>query len=227
LDEAADLGFGDAFKLLREIDFAEADSRMFDAGKELGKKGWFVGPLMSPQGLFRALEETDRFMKERYPVEHLIEMTEKPDDFRWQQTILEAIESYRDGRHRVAVLSLFPAIEALARVQVRQPLDVEDVDSITEVNINASGKIKAHGEEEFHLFGAWKASIYGFVDLRWNGGADMLSDDPSELNNINRHWALHGVDDPERWDPIDAHRLLQVAAVLAFEKSFPDTTDKT
>jgi hypothetical protein len=45
------------------------------------------------------------------------------------------------------------------------------------------------------------------------------------LANIDRHWAMHGADDPERWEPTDAHRLMQVAAVLVREETRRSTTE--
>jgi hypothetical protein len=216
-----------AFERLRKIDFEEVTERARVAGRELGERGWLVGPLMTSQGLFRVLKgDTDQIMKERYPVEHLIEMVREPDDFRWQKTILEAIYSYREERHRVVILSLLPIIEALARERVLPRVDMDEIDAINSLNRKANEETKARAKEQLSLLAASEASIVGFTETRWAGSPDMLKDNPSKLSNIDRHWAAHGADDPERWDPVDAHRLLQVAAVLAHEKVYRGMADK-
>lgn len=224
LNKPLDSVFEGVFETLREIDFQEVNDKMLSAGRELGERGWLVGPLMTAQGLFQVLEDTDSIMKERYPVEHLIGLVEQPDDFQWQKMILEAIQSYRDERYGVVILSLFPVIEAL----IRERADGVDADGghISEVNKRVYVETETRAREEFHLLAAREASILGFVEARWEDSPNMLSDDPSELSNINRHWAVHGKDDPGRWNPIDAHRLLQVAAVLAHEKRYLSAADE-
>ena len=199
-----------AFEPLREINLEEVTEKARVAGRELGERGWLVGPLMTPQGLFRVLEgNTDQIMKERYPANHLIEMVREPNDLSWQKTILEGIYSYRDGRYRVVILSILPVIEALVRERVQHRVDINEMGSVTEVNIEANKQTEARAEEEVFLLAASEASMVGFTKPRWdNTGPNILEADPSELSWIDRHWALHGADDPERWDPIDAHRLL-------------------
>jgi hypothetical protein len=216
-----------AFEPLREIDLEEITEKARVAGRELGERGWLVGPLMTPQRLFRVLEEdTDQFMKECYSVDLLIGMVEEGDNSRWQKTILEAIYSYRDGRYRVAILSLLPVIEALVRERVQHRVDTDGIDAIGSLNREANEETKSRAEEEVFLLAASEASIVGFIEPRWVGSPDMLEGSPSQLNNIDRHWAVHGADDPERWNSVDAHRLLQVVAVLAREKEYRGTTDE-
>jgi hypothetical protein len=225
--ETIDSELKTTFERLRELDFEEVTERARVAGRELGERGWLVGPFMTSQGLFRVLEEgTDQIMKERYPVDRLIGMAEESDDSRWQKTILEAIYSYRDGRYRVVILSLLPIIEALVRERVHHRVDTDGIDAISSLNRKASEETKARAKEEVFLLAASEASIVGFIETRWVRSPDMLKGDPSKLSNIDRNWAVHGADDPERWDPVDAHRLLQVASVLAYEGRYRGTTDE-
>lgn len=227
VNESIDFGFTDVFSSLKELDLGKIDEKMLSAGLQLGKRGWLVGPYITPQGLYRALEETDEFMKKHHPVDQLIEMVQESDATRWQKTILEAIHSYRDGRHRVVVLSLLPVIESLARERVHHLVDTDEEGRIGRVNIEALEETEARAEENFHLLGAWEASIASFIKERWINSPNMFSCDPPRLSNIDRNWAVHGKDNPERWDPIDAHRLLQVAAVLAHETRYRSTADES
>lgn len=227
LKETIDLELESVFERLRELDLEEVTERARVAGRELGERGWIVGPFMTPRGLSRVLEEdTDQFMKERYPVDRLTEMAEESNDSRWQKTILEAIYSYRDGRYRVVILSLLPIIEALVRERVHHRIDKDGIDAISSLNRKASEETEVRAKEEVFLLAASEASIVGFIKPRWVDSPDMLKGNPSNLSNIDRNWAVHGADDPERWDPVDAHRLLQVAATLAHEKRYRDTADE-
>lgn len=229
LKEAIDFEFKSAFERLTELDLGEITDSARAAGRELGRRGWIVGPFMTHQGLFRVLKnDTDRAMKERYPTDSLVAMVEEASDSQWQEAILEAIDTYQDGRHRVVILSLLPAIEALVRERIRHRVDMDGVGRISILNLKASRETETLSEEKFLLLAASEASIVGFVNLRWDGGKgpDILQGDPSELNYIDRNWALHGADDPGRWDSIDAHRLMQVAAVLAHEVSYRTTPEE-
>lgn len=227
LTEAINFELKSAFERIPEFDLEEITGRARAAGRELGERGWLVGPFMSPRGLFRVLKkDTDRSMKEHYSVDHLVGLVEEADSSRWQETVLEAIRSFRDGRHRVVILSLLPIIEALVRERVHHRLDTDGIGTISSLNKKASEETGARAREEAFLFAASEASIVGFVEPRWVGSPDMLEGNPSKLSNIDRNWALHGADNPERWDPIDAHRLVQVAAVLAYEEEYRGTADE-
>jgi hypothetical protein len=196
------------------------------AGHALGERGWIVGPLMTHRGLSRALQEdTDSHMKDRYPVERLIRMVQESDGSRWQKTIREAVGSYRDERYRVVILSLLPVIESLVRERTQHRVDTNEIGRIGVLNRKANEETEDLAKEESFLLAAYEASIAGFIEVRWGDTPDMLEGTPSDLANIDRHWAMHGADDPERWEPTDAHRLLQVAAVLVREETRRSTTE--
>jgi hypothetical protein len=127
----------------------------------------------------------------------------------------------------VVIPSLLPAIEALVRERVDHRVNIDGIDAISSLNKKASEETEARAKEEVFLLAASEASIVGFTEPRWVGSPDMLENDPSNLNNIDRNWAVHGADDPERWDPVDAHKLLQVAAVLAYEMEYRTTSDES
>jgi len=227
LKQTIDFEFRSAFERLLEFDLQEITEKARVAGRELGERGWLVGPFMSPQGLFRALEEdTDQFMKERYPVDHLIGLVEESDNSRWQKTILESIYSYRDGRYRVVILTLLPTIEAFVRERARHRVSADGIDQISKLNRKAIEETDILSREEAFLLAASEASIVGFVEPRWGKSPHMLEDDPSKLDGIDRNWAVHGADNPERWNPLDAHRLLQAAAVLAHERAHRVTPEE-
>jgi hypothetical protein len=227
LKKVIDSEFKSAFEHLQEFDLEEATEHARAAGRELGKRGWLVGPFMTPKGLFQVLKkDTDQFMKDRYPVDHLTGMVEESSDSRWQKTILEAIHSCQDGRHRVVILCVLPIIEALVRERVRHRLDTDGLGAINSLNEKATEETEARARDRAFLLAASEASILGFIETRWVNSPDMLENNPSSLNTIDRNWVVHGADDPGRWDPIDAHKLLQVAAVLAYEKKYRSTPEE-
>lgn len=128
------------------------------------------------------------------------DLVRAPELSRWQPLLAQCLAAYTRGEYLVAIPALLTAYEGALAVVVDRPHAMKPRQL-------ASDELAAADRNLERIL--W-ASVDGFT-MRLYGSSDFAGDPPPVLN---RHWILHGRDEP-RWSQADCLRLLQALQTLA------------
>ncbi len=207
----------------RAGEFEEAEARFFRLAVKLAGRGWTMSAVIADNCLQQVAkastrEELDAVLSEQFgdantPLwrELATSVLGDPALAYWRPLLVDAVASIEAGRHRVAIPALMATAEGAlflgaggtTRLQKKIRWAVEELDKRVQ-----SSRAKIVTAMEASL-ATWVRSVF-----------DFRSFESADRPLLDRHWQLHGRDDPASWRAVDAFRLvntLQTAALVALD----------
>lgn len=199
---------------LPEIDY----ERIKEITNDNSKFGWTLTGEMSLRDYLKdnmngtSQEEKDTYFSNYYSKndwEHFGymkgEILEKIEP-RWNDLIQECFDSFENDKYKLVIPTLFTIIEGEMSYVFQSHQGSYNLIQLIEK--------KAKNEESKMKQIALYSVVHSMQDQLF--GSHKFYEERNEL--INRHWILHGRDEPSQWQKVDAIRLFNVISSLQFIK---------
>jgi hypothetical protein len=122
----------------------------------------------------------------------------------WRTLLAQCFENYEAGKHQICIPALLSILEGVLALPEKEYFikPQERIDFFKNKVASSSGST---AELLWKTLDTFFAMLYAKSDF--NTG--------SRPTSINRHWILHGRDEPDAWRPADALRLMHALSTVS------------
>ncbi|MDN4873678.1 MULTISPECIES: hypothetical protein [Bacillus cereus group] len=203
-----------AFEPLQNIDLQGIEKEWKEAAESLGKKGWTLPMLMDirdhiEMSRISDISEIDNLI-EKFHLDKKVFEELKSDIINhdltseWRTLLVQCFDSYEQGNYLIVIPNLFTIFEGVANSLI-SPRYKKIVQSNDQVSLNRRYKKVKREIESDKTYIIYYSSIVEFIGTIFRyGDFDKRT---SRFDIINRNWVLHGRDNPNQWQRVDALRL--------------------
>jgi hypothetical protein len=194
-----------------------------DGAARLARFGWTVPMQMGLRQMLEILEETDADAIDNYfldfyhsdaalSLRSLRGISRSQLLSRWGALLEQCFENYERGQHLICIPALLTVLEgAIAVPEGAILVNSSQRKALFEAKIEEGGDLEGTVWESLRIF---FDNLYRNSDF--NG---------ARLSNLNRHWILHGRDEPD-WRRADAlrlfHTLFTLSSIFSLQTPEPD-----
>lgn len=202
-----------------EIEIPEIDyERIEIITNDNSKYGWTltgeigIGEYLEDDLMGATQEEKDEYFYEHYSKNdwenfgHTKNAISSNIEPRWYNLIQDCFDSFEDDKYRLAIPTLFTIIEGEMSYVFQSHQGSYNLIQLIEK--------KAKNEEAEMKQIALYSVVHSMQDQLF--GSHKFYEERNQL--INRHWILHGRDEPNQWQKVDVLRLFNVISSLQFIK---------
>lgn len=205
---------------LPKIEFPEIDyEKIEEITNNNSKVGWTLTDEMTLIDYLKkdmigtTKEEKDQYFSNYYyknDKEHFERMKNnilKNIESKWIELIDDSFESFENDKYKLVIPVLFTVIEGQMSFLFAPDKKFTKIIEIMETKAK-NEEYKSKQISLYSVLNSMKDQLFGHAPF---------SQERKEL--INRHWVLHGRDNPNEWEKVDALRLFNVISSLQYIKN--------
>ncbi|QWH42885.1 hypothetical protein EXW53_26795 (plasmid) [Bacillus mycoides] len=205
----------DFAKQLDELDWNGIMKDCKESAEKLGERGWTVPLCMTPGEIVECskTQDIDTAMEKYFSNER--EYSRMKRDVlnhklvrNWKVLLKQCFNSFENGNYLVTIPNLFIILEGIARMLISQKFEKNQTANRTSLKNQykkVSEDLYQEDETKDRVYLVAYVSVLGFLNQVFQQG--NFDKNPTRFSIINRDWVLHGKDNPDNWEKVDALRL--------------------